>query len=142
MHIRPALDTDSGHQDLTPWLQSHQESLPLPLRADSQTQVYTTSLNEKAQQRPLLLDKLPELLQRHQEVSYILWELPALEDHLPWLLMLAPMASALLVVTRFRSVLTRQLKGELAELRALTPQLPAYALLNQVPWAYRNLKGD
>jgi uncharacterized protein involved in exopolysaccharide biosynthesis len=141
VHIRPANTSDSGHQDLTAWLQSKDVFLPLPLRIDSQTQLYTTSLDEKSRQRPLLLDKLPEILQRHQEANYILWELPAFEDHLPWLLMLAPIGSALLVITRFRSVMMQKLKQELSELKALTPDLPLYGLLNQVPWAYRGLKG-
>jgi hypothetical protein len=141
VHIRPRQTTDTGHQDLTGWLQSRETLLPFPLQIDNQIQRYTTEHNEKTQALPLLLDKLPELLERHHQAKYLIWELPELNENLPWLLMLAPAASALLLVSRFRGASTFFLKQAFNEVKTLSPDLPCYGLLNQVPWAYRGING-
>jgi succinoglycan biosynthesis transport protein ExoP len=141
VHIRPRQTSDTGHQDLTGWLQSRETLLPFPLQIDNQIQRYTTEHNENTQVLPLLLDKLPELFERHHQAKYLIWELPELNENLPWLLMLAPAASALLFVSRFRGASTFFLKQAFKEVKTLSPELPCYGLLNQVPWAYRGLNG-
>ncbi|MGE3726023.1 MAG: GumC family protein [Candidatus Sericytochromatia bacterium] len=141
VHIRPRQASDSGFQDLTGWLQSRETLLPFPLRVDNQVQLYTTELTETAQTLPLLVDKMPELMERHQQAKYLIWELPELSENLPWLLMLAPSASALLLVSRFRGASGFFLKQAFQEVKSLSPELPCYGLLNQVPWAYRGLRG-
>lgn len=144
VHIRPdALvpDTSPAANDLSEWLQLRDALLPFPQRSDSQTQTYSYHLDDPVLQRPLLRDKLPELLARHSQAGYILWELPPLNEHLPWLLMLSPAASAMLLVARFRGSWTPSLRARLAELRSLQPDLPLFGILNQVPWAYRQLRG-
>lgn len=141
VHIRPLRPSDSGHQDLTRWLQSRDALLPLPLRQDSQIQLYTTVHDERSRSLPLLADKLPELLERHAQARYVIWELPELTENLPWLLMLGPTASAFLLVGRFRGSSTLFLKAALQELKTLSPELPCFGLLNQVPWPYRGMGG-
>lgn len=139
VHVRPQRAEDNDQHDLTTWLQTHDALLPFALRCDSQTQLYTTRHDTAGRQLPLLREKLAELLARHSQAQYLIWELPPLEQQLPWLLMLAPAASALLLVGRFRGVGSGRLRGWIGELTELTPELPRFGLLNRVPWAYRQL---
>ncbi|MGV3526678.1 MAG: GumC family protein [Candidatus Sericytochromatia bacterium] len=141
VHIRPAATGDASEHDLSPWLQSRDALLPFPLRSDSQTQLYTTTLSEQGPQYPLLVNKLPELLARHSQASYLIWELPPLQDHRAWLLMLAPLASALVLISRFRGPAQARVRRLLDELQDIRPDLPRYGLLNQVPWAWRRFEG-